>query len=86
MEIELDEQHIVIACTLSFGDTHIQTRALIDCGASDFSFVDDEFARRHRIPLTPLPEPRPLEVIDGRPIASGDITHLATATLAIQVH
>ena len=86
MEIELDGQHIVIACTLSFGDAHIQTRALIDCGASGFSFVDDEFTRRHRIPLTLLPEPRPLEVIDGRPIASGDITHLATATLAIQDH
>ena len=75
----LDGQHLVIPCTISvqFGEATVQTRALIDCGASGFSFVDEGFARHHSLPMTPLQQPRVVEVIDGRPISSGDIHYLA---------
>jgi len=50
------------------------------------AFIDEDFARHHQLPLTPLKYPRALEVIDGRPISSGDITHTANATLSIHEH
>ena len=64
----------------------IQTHALIDCGATGYAFIDEEFTLRHHLPRTPLREERQLEAIDGRPIASGNITHLCRAILTIQEH
>ena len=59
--------------------------ASIDCGANGFAFIDEAFARHH-LPLAALEKPRPLEIIDGRPIASGDITHMTTVLVAVQEH
>jgi len=50
------------------------------------AFIDEDFARHHQLPLTPVKYPRALEVIDGHPISSGDITHTANATLSIHEH
>ena len=85
-EDQLDGKHIVISCLLSFGDIRVQTYALIDCGATGYTFVDEEFTRQYQIPQFQHKKPRTVEVIDGRPIASGDITHLAKATFSIQEH
>ena len=85
-EDQLDGKHIVISCSLSFGDIRILTHALIVCGATGYAFVDEEFACQHQITRFQLKIPRIVEVIDGRPIASGDITHLAKATPPIQNH
>ena len=63
MEIELGGQHILIVCTLSIGDVHIENNALIDCGVSGYSFVDDDFTRRRHVP-TACPERRTLEMIE----------------------
>ena len=82
----MEGKHLVILCNVSFGDKTIASHALIDCGATGVAFVDEDFARHHRLPLTPLKYPRALEVIDGRPISSGDITHTANATLSIHEH
>jgi len=82
----MEGKHIVLSCTLSFGDKTIATHALIDCGATGISFVDENFASHHQIPLQALKTARALEVIDGRPISSGDITHVARVGLAIQEH
>jgi len=79
-------KHLVILCNLSFGDKTIASHALIDCGAMGVAFVDEDFARHHQLPLTPLKYPRALEVIEGRPISSGDITHTANAILSIHEH
>ena len=35
--------------------------------------MDENFARQHNFPKYELRTPRPLDVIDGRPIASGDV-------------
>ena len=83
---QLDGKHIVISCSLSFGDIPVQTHALIDCDATGYTFVDEEFARQYQIPQFQLKKPRTVKVIDGRPITSRNITHLAKATLSIQEH
>jgi len=82
----MEGRHLVVLCNLSFGNETIATHALIDCGATGITFVDEDFARHHKIPLTPLQYPRSLEVIDGCPISSGDITHIANTHLSILKH
>ena len=85
-EDQLEGKHIVISCSQSFGDIRVETHAYIDCGATGYAFVDDEFAHQYQIPKFQLKKPKTVEVIDGRPIASGDITHLAKATHSILEH
>jgi predicted aspartyl protease len=82
----MDGKHLVVTCFLSHSDQEIQTYALIDCGATGYAFVDEDFARYHQLPLRPLKNPHTLEVIDGRQISSGDITHIAEVQLSIQEH
>jgi len=64
----------------------IPTHALIDWGATGIACMDQDFARHHQIPLQELREKRQVEVIDGRPIESGDITHIAKVAMKIQDH
>jgi hypothetical protein len=64
----------------------IPTHALIDCGATGIAFMDQDFARHHQIPLQELKEKKQVEVIDGRPIESGDIPHIAKVGMKIQEH
>jgi hypothetical protein len=85
-EISMDGKHLVVTCILSDGNNKIKTYALIDCGATGYAFIDDTFVRHHKLPLFPLKEPRILEVIDGRPISSGAITHLCKSHLQINQH
>jgi hypothetical protein len=82
----MEGKHLVILCNIAFGDQTVASHALIDCGATGVAFVDEDFTRHHRLPLIPLKRPRALEVIDGRPISSGDITHTADVTLSILDH
>ena len=85
-ERELEGDYLVVACQLTHDSSTISSHALIDNGASGFAFMDEDFARRHQIPLIPLKTPHPQEVIDRRPIASGMITHLVRAKLQIRQH
>jgi len=82
----MEGKHLVILCNVSFGDKTIVSHALINCGATGVAFIDEDFARHHQLPLAPLKYPRALEVIDGRPISSRDITNTANATLSIHEH
>jgi len=82
----MEGKHLVVLCKISFGNRTVATHALIDCGATGIAFIDEDFARHHQLPLTPLQYPRSLEVIDGRPISSGDITYVANTHLAILEH
>jgi transposase InsO family protein len=85
-EVSLDGKHLVITCTIIVNENSIRTYALIDCGATGIAFMDESFARRHQVPLEKLSQPRVLEVIDGRPIESGAITHLAWVIMEIERH
>jgi hypothetical protein len=59
---------------------------MVDSGATGLAFIDQDFARLHGFLLTPLTPSVAVEVIDGRLISSGKITHLATAHMAIHEH
>jgi hypothetical protein len=51
-----------------------QVSALVDFNATS-SFIDQTFVARHNIHVVKKSTPVPMEVIDGRTIASGAITH-----------
>jgi len=54
-----------------------QVSALVDSGATS-SFIDQTFVAQHNIPMVKKLTPVPVEVIDGRTIASDAITHETT--------
>ena len=85
-EAVLEGQHLVITCNITSQSPPVSTVALIDCGATGFAFVDEAFTRQHNLPLHRLSSSRNLEVIDGRPIDSGPITHVAKFDLNIHGH
>jgi len=62
------------------------THALIDCGATDIAFMEQDFAQHHHIPFQELKEKRQVEVIDRRCIQCGDIAHIAKVGMTIQDH
>jgi len=82
----MEGKHVVITCTLTVNNQEIPTHALIDCGATGIAFMDHDFAHHQGIPLQELKEKKQVEVIEGRPIESGDITHIASAGMKIQDH
>jgi hypothetical protein len=51
----------------------LQVSALVDSGATSF-FIDQTFVTQHNIHVVKKSTPVPVEVIDGRTIASGAIT------------
>ncbi|KAH0614368.1 uncharacterized protein H6S33_000004 [Morchella sextelata] len=57
--------------------------ALVDTGATGYGFIDASFAHSRGYSTEPLPTPRQLQVIDGRPIASGAITHSCKLRLEV---
>lgn len=64
----------MIPVTFVFGQHSVRTTAMIDSGATG-CFIDKHFAVKHRIPLRNKNQPRIIEVIDGREIDSGMVTH-----------
>jgi hypothetical protein len=54
-----------------------QVSALVDFGTTS-SFIDQTFVTQHNIPVVKKSTPVSIEVIDGRTIASGAITHETT--------
>jgi hypothetical protein len=86
VEDKLDGDHFVASCKIVNNKISIQTYALIDTGCSGFAFIDETFARHNNLPFLSLKSTRTLEVIDGRPISSGQITHLGYLPLSIDSH
>jgi len=58
----------------------------IDCRAACIAFIDQVFVHLDDILLLELQENPPVEVVDGRPIESGEITHIAKVGMDIQDH
>jgi hypothetical protein len=86
LEGSMEGKHLVMTCILTMNNKEIPTHALIDCGATGIAFMDQHFARHHQIPLQELKEKKQVEVIDRRPIESGDITHIGKVGMQIQDH
>lgn len=59
---------------LHLGIRELQVDALLDSGASA-CFIDEDFAKLHNFPLVKKLTPVHVEVIDGRPLSSGNITY-----------
>jgi len=83
MENGVEANHLVMACTIVDNHNEIRSHALIDSGATGYALIDKAFAARHNFPWFELKEPRPLMVIDGRPVSSGAITHITKIGLSI---
>jgi len=84
-EGSMEGDHLFVPCQLACDSpTVIPTHVLADNGATGYAFIDKDFIRRHQLPLTPLRNSRQLEVIDGRPVSTGLITHFVRAKLQIQ--
>jgi hypothetical protein len=58
--------------------------AMIDSGATG-SFIDQELVKKHNIPLKEKLEPIILQVVDGRTISSGAVTH-NTEEIQLQIN
>jgi len=86
LEGSMERKHLVITCTLTVNNQEISTHGLMDCGATGIAFMDQDFARHHHMQLVELKFIRQVEVIDGRPIDSGDITHIATVGVRFPDH
>jgi hypothetical protein len=61
----MDGNHLIVMYTLSLNTREISTHTLIDCGATDYTFIDQDFADHHKLPIGHLKIPYALEVIDG---------------------
>ena len=82
-ESAMDGDHLFVKSALTNDNKTVETSALIDFGVTRFAFIDKEFVRQHNLPTYNLRTPRAHEVIDGRPIASGDITDMVKIQVAI---
>ena len=82
----MDGIHMIVTCSLHDNSNVIKSHALVDCGATGYAFIDEDFACRNNLPLHRVHTPRSLYVIDGRPSSSGAITHITKVRLQIREH
>ena len=83
----MDGGHIVVSVKLDDkSNKFFSCYTLVDCSATSYALVDEEFAHDYNLPLYKLKTPRPLEVIDSRPIELGLITHLTWLWISIDGH
>jgi hypothetical protein len=61
----LEENHIVVPIEINNDFLRKTIYALVDCGATGYAFIDEEYCRQNQIPLQKLRNSRILEVIDG---------------------
>jgi hypothetical protein len=64
-EGSIDRNYLGIMYTLSLNTKEIPTYTLIDCRATGYIYIDQDFADYHKLPLYPLKTAYTLEVIDG---------------------
>jgi hypothetical protein len=82
---EAAEEQIRLPLTLFPNGRELKTEALVDRGASA-SFMHPDYVWRAGVTIRQLDELRGVKVIDGRPISSGMVTHIATTILRVGRH
>ena len=83
----LDGGHIVVSVKPDNKfNKSFASYVLVDYGATGYTFIDEEFACNHNLPLYKLKTPHLLEVINSRPIKSRLITHLTQLRMSIDGH
>ena len=80
----MEQNHIVVNARLGTNPAYEPT--LCDTGATGFAFIDAGYSQLHNLPRYQLDVPRSVDVINGRPIVSGDITHAVKLPLTIGNH
>lgn len=75
----MNRHQMKIPLSLYSGDKTVDTSALIDSGADD-QFIDYQFALRHCLTFTKLPQPLNVYNVDGTPNSKGQITHFTTVS------
>jgi hypothetical protein len=73
-ENKIDRNYLVIPCTLPDHNIKIDTHGLVDCAYTGLSFINEAFIHQYNFPHYQLKNPKILQVIDGYPISSRDIT------------
>ncbi len=63
-----------IPLKIDFHPHSIKVKALLDSGTSA-CFIDKNLVKRHNLPIVLKKYPMTIEVIDGRPLISRDVTH-----------
>jgi hypothetical protein len=82
----MDGNHLVIPCTLSDHEIEINTYALVDCGCTRLSFMNEAFECQYNFPHYQLKNPKTVEVIDGHPISLGNSTEYIEVQYTIGDH
>lgn len=80
----MEGKHLVLSCILTTNHVSIPTYTLIDTGATGYTFIDEDFASHHKLPLLQLKNPRTLQVIIARPVSAGNIIHIARLGLTVK--
>ena len=84
---ELEGNYLVISCTINKDSpNNVPTYTGIDCSATGYTFIDDEFVRYYFLPRYHVKTERELEVINGRLIKSENITYMIKISLSIKGH
>jgi hypothetical protein len=83
---EIDRNHLIVTCTVHDQGNVIKFHVQIDCSATGYAFIDEDYACHHHLPLHLLKSPRNLTVIDGRPATLGAITYITRTCFAIRNH
>lgn len=79
----MDGKHVVISCTLPDKIISVGTFTFVNFDTTGFAFIDMNFASKHFLVLAPLKTPRHIEVMDGRLINSGAVSHVPRLGLYI---
>jgi len=82
----MEGRYLGKTCTWTMNNQEIPTHVLINCAATGITFNNQDIACHHQIALRAFKQKHHVEVIDGRPIESGYVTHLAQVEMAIQDH
>ncbi|KAH8972067.1 hypothetical protein BDL97_02G174900 [Sphagnum fallax] len=82
VRLDLTQHHLCKGSCFAVGPSpsftqYVDIISLVDSGATS-SFIDQTFVAQHNIPVVKKSTLIPVEVIDGRTIASGAITHKTT--------
>jgi hypothetical protein len=85
---EASQPHLVVPCTIGSPNENrfLKSNALIDCGGSGFTFIDQAFASSLSLTTFPLPYPRPLRMFNGEAPEDSIVTDVAWARLQIGRH
>jgi hypothetical protein len=82
----MDRNYLIVTYTLYDQENVIESHTLINRSATEYAFIDKDYAHHHYLPLHPLKLPRNLTVIDRPPVTSGAITHIVCTCLTIYNH